>query len=103
MEKYFGSKAENTKGRLYFNTKADRDRNGDIIVIWYMLTPTGRISKFYHVTRWSGNVYKFITDKDLKQGELKRNAFTPLPKGYTWSGPLLYSGSYISNGKRMDC
>ena len=99
MEKYIGSKAEKTKGRLYFNT----DRNGDIIVIWYMLTPTGRVSKFYHVRRWSGTIYRFITDEDLKQGELERNAFTPLPKGYTWSEPLLYSGSYISNGKRMDC
>ena len=103
MEKYFGSKAEKTKGRLYFNTNADRDRNGDIIVLWYMLTPTGRISKFCHVKRWAGNVYKFITDEDLKQGELERNAFTSLPIGYTWSEPLLYSVSYISNGKRMDC
>ena len=103
MEKYFGSQAEKTKGRLYFSTKADRDRDGDIIVIWYMKTPTGRISKFYHVERWNGTKYKFITDNDLKKGELKSNAFTPLPKGYTWSEPLLYSGSYISNGKRMDC
>ena len=103
MEKYFGSKVEKTKGRLYFNTYANRDRDGDIIVIWYMLTPTGRFSKFYHVRRWKGNIFRFITDTDLKQGELERNAFTSLPKGYTWSEPLLYSGSYISNGKRMDC
>ena len=103
MEKYFGSKVEKTRGRLYFNTYADRDRNGDIIVIWNMKTPTGRFSKFFHVKRWNGTKYKFITDEDLKQGELERNAFTSLPKGYTWSEPLLYSGSYISNGKRMDC
>ena len=103
MEKYIGSKVEKTRGRLYFNTYADRDRNGDIIVIWNMKTPTGRFSKFFHVKRWNGNVYKFITDEDLKQGELERNAFTSLPKGYTWSEPLLYSGSYISNGKRIDC
>ena len=67
MEKYFGSKAEKTNGRLYFNTYADRDRNGDIIVIWYMKTPTGRISKFCHVKRWAGNVLntiKFFREKN---------------------------------------
>lgn len=57
MEKYFGSKAEKVKGRLYFSTNADRDRDGDIIVIWYMKTPTGRFSKFYHVKRWAANAW----------------------------------------------
>lgn len=103
MEKYFGSEVEKKKGRLYFRTKADRERDGDIIVIWYMKTPTGRFSKFYHVKRWIGTKYKFITDDDLEQGELERNALNSLPKGYTWSEPYLYSGSYISNSKRMDC
>lgn len=103
MEKYIGSNVEKAKGRLYFNTKAEYGRNEDIIVIWFMKTPKGRFSKFYHVKRWNGTIYKFITDEDLKQGETERNAFTPLSKGYTWSEPYLYSGSYISGGKRIDC
>ena len=103
MEKYIGSDVEKAKGRLYFNTKAEYGRNGDIIVIWFMITPKGRVSKYYYVTRWNGRKYKFITDEDLKIGEIQRNTFTPLPKGYTWSEPYLYSGSYISGGKRIDC
>lgn len=103
MEKYFGSDIEKAKGRLYFNTKAENSRNGNIIVIWFMRTPKGRFSKYYYVTRWNGAKYKFITDEDLKIGEIQKDTFTPLPKGYTWSEPYLYSGSYISGGKRMDC
>ena len=60
MEKYIGSDVEKAKGRLYFNTKAEYGRNGDIIVIWFMRTPKGRFSKFYHVKRWNGTKYKFI-------------------------------------------
>ena len=103
MKRYIGSDVEKKKGRLYIDSRAAYLRPTDIVVIWYMITPTGRYSKFWHTSRWNGNHYTSINDNELKHAERKRDSFTKLLKGYTWSEPFLYCGKYIdANGNEMD-
>lgn len=106
MEKYFGSKLENKLRHLYFGTWRNEVVDGtetgslveDTIIIFGAYTPTNRISKYWFIIRFNGNVYRNgITAKDLKtkktilqMNDMKKS----LPKGYTLTKPYLYSGRF---------
>lgn len=76
--------------RPYFNTNARYGRNADTIIFWYAITPKGKFSKWFATLRFNGE-RTISTERKIK--EINKYTFPKLPKGYTWSEPLLYSGT----------
>ena len=78
------------RGNIYFDTRARYGRDPDTIIFWHALTPTGRISKFWATLRINGerNVRPASKEKLIQNYRLPK-----MPRGYTWSDPMIYSGS----------
>ena len=96
VKNYFeASKSNELKGRLYFNTFNRASMKHDIMYIWFLFTPTGRQSKFWHTVKFNSarNISENYIDNQLKnvQPELMSNEFKSyLKKGYTISEPYKY-------------
>lgn len=92
MKSFFGSPCDKKKGRPYFDTRARYGRPSDAIVIWFAYTPTGRISKYWHMLRLNADYYGEVSDDDLERIiSTKKICFPKLKRGYTWSEPYRYS------------
>lgn len=88
-------KSNELKGRLYFNTFNNASMKHDIMYIWFLFTPIGRQSKFWHTVKFNSarNISDNYIDNQLKnvQPELMNNEFKSyLKKGYTISEPYKY-------------
>lgn len=88
-------KSNELKGRLCFNTFNNASMKHDIMYIWFLFTPTGRQSKFWHTVKFNSarNISDNYIDNQLKnvQPELMNNEFKSyLKKGYTISEPYKY-------------
>jgi hypothetical protein len=92
MKRFIGCPYEKKKGRIYFCTHARYDRPADTIVFWFAYTPTGKVSKWWHILRLNADYYGEISDRRLsKLISQKQIHFPKLRKGYTWSEPYRYS------------
>lgn len=89
MKGFIGSVYDKTKGRPYFDTRTRYEREADTIVFWYAITPTERISKYWATLRINS---ERNVSSERKRKCVKEYKHPKLPKGYSWSEPLLYSG-----------
>ena len=79
-------------GRPYFCTNARYGRAADTIVLWFAYTPTGRVSKYWHILRLNGEHYGEMDDEAVERLVARKEILFPkMPKGYTWSEPYRYS------------
>lgn len=81
--------------RPYFWDRAAYDRPPDIIIFWWAVTPTGRVSKYWRTLTFNGRLD--LSDDEVLTGVRQEiAAHKPrLPRGYTWSAPYQYSGRRI--------
>ena len=80
------------KGNVYFWTNSSYGRPADTIVFWYLLTPTGRCSKYWETLRFNADVFGSSVKYEDFVMESNRKCLLKLPKGYSRSEPFLYSG-----------
>ena len=85
-----GLRESNYSKRPYFNRNSNFTSEGNEIIFWYATTPTGRESKY-----WATLTIKGDTDYDEHminkiKNQIINYPFPKLPKGYTWSEPLVY-------------
>jgi hypothetical protein len=89
MENFIGSRYYKEKGSIFFDNRAKYGREADTIIFWYAITPTGKISKWHATLRINS---ERNVSSEHKQQHVDSYVFPKMPKGYTWSKPLLYSG-----------
>ena len=77
-----GFRESNYSKRPYFTSDGNR------IIFWYAITPTGRESKYWATLTIKGDrdYDEFMVEKIINQ--IKNYPFPKLPKGYTWSEPF---------------
>ena len=80
----------NYSKKPYFNRNANFNSEGNEIIFWYATTPTGRESKYWATLTIKGDT---VYDKHMIEkikNQIINYEFPKLPKGYTWSEPLVY-------------
>lgn len=70
-------------------------------VVWYMITPTGRVSKYWYAYTWRGTSYPMGVTQNMVDKTFNAQKICKLPKGYKWSEPYLYSGNIVPKDKLM--
>ena len=93
MESIFDDKFYTAKTwPAYIDTHAEWGREEDTVFYFYGITPTGRVSKW-----WAAYSVPPTYSKERKQYKLNKYIETlrpRLPKGYRWSEPKLYAGTF---------
>lgn len=85
-----GLRESNYSKNPFFDRKSSFTSEGNQIIFWYAFTPTGRESKYWATLTIKGDrdYDEFMVEKITNM--VKNYEFPKLPKGYTWSEPLVY-------------
>ncbi|SRR5574344_1030904 len=95
-KKFFEANGVNRKIDVHaYNYLVNDD---DLVIIWFLLTPTGKVSTHWFVLRFSPlyeNTKEYIEKEiDSAKSEIPKKYNKYIKKGYTVSNPYLYSGKF---------